>query len=63
MELENINKNQSEMNNTMKTTLGGINSRFDEAEDWISDLEGSRKHPIRIATRKKDVKKKKLKTV
>ena len=30
------------MNNTineMKNTLGGINSRITEAEEWISDLE------------------------
>ena len=35
MEMENIKKNQSEM----KKTLEGINSRVEEAEDQISNLE------------------------
>ena len=41
-ETENIKKNQSEMKNSItkiKSTLGRIN-RLDEAEEWISDLEG-----------------------
>ena len=33
----------SEKNNTLE----GINSRLDEAEDEISDLEDKRKHPSR----------------
>ena len=40
-ELENI-KNQTELKNTvteMKNELEGINSRLNEAEEWISELE------------------------
>ena len=40
-DLEELKKNQPEMNNTiteMKNTLEGINSRITDAE-WISDLE------------------------
>ena len=42
MEIENIKKTQSEMKSTiteMKNTLEGINSRWNEAEVQISDLE------------------------
>ena len=42
MEIENIKKNQSEMKTTiteMKNILQGINSKVDEAEDQIRDLE------------------------
>ena len=45
MEIENIKKHQSEMKTTlteMKDTLQGINSRVDEAEDQIRDLEDER---------------------
>ena len=41
-DLEEWKNKQTEMNNTiteMKTTLEGINSRINEAEEWISDLE------------------------
>ena len=34
-DLEKIKNKQTEMNNT----LGGINSRITEAEEWINDLE------------------------
>ena len=40
--LEELKDKQTEMNNTItetKTTLEGINSRINEAEEWISDLE------------------------
>ena len=40
--MEAINKNQSEMKETLikiKNNLQGINSRIDEAENQISDLE------------------------
>ena len=51
---EAIKKNQSEMENTVtttKNTLEGINSRLDEAEDWIGNLEdkGAEKRTIRAA--------------
>ena len=42
METENIQKNQSEMKNTVikkKNILGEINSRWDETKDLTSDLE------------------------
>ena len=41
-EIENINKSQEEMKNTiseLKNTVEGIKSRLDEAEDRISELE------------------------
>ena len=41
-EIENIKKNQSELKNTiteMKNILEGINSRLEEAKEWISNLE------------------------
>ena len=41
-EIENIKKNQSEMKNStieVKDTLDGVNSRQEEAEKWISNLE------------------------
>ena len=41
-ELENIESNQTELKNTiteMKNTLEGINSRINEAEEWVSQLE------------------------
>ena len=41
-ELEDLVNKQTEMNNTiteMKNTLEGINSRINEAEEWISKLE------------------------
>ena len=40
--LEELKNKQAEMNNTvteMKNTLEGINSRINEAEEWISDQE------------------------
>ena len=40
--IENIKKNQSEVKNTiteMKNILGGFNSRLDDAEEQISNLE------------------------
>ena len=40
----------------MKNILQGINSEVDETENQIKDLEGSRKHPIRTAKRKKNQK-------
>ena len=42
MEIENIKKNEWDMKNIiteMKNTLEGINSKFDETENWISNLE------------------------
>ena len=41
-ELENVKNNQIEMNNMIteiKNTLEGINSRLDDTEEWISELE------------------------
>ena len=41
-DLENIKKNQSEMKNTileMKNSPEGLNSRADDTEDWISELD------------------------
>ena len=41
-EIENINKGQEEMKNTiseLKNTVEGIKSRLHEADDWISELE------------------------
>lgn len=40
--LENINRKQAEIKNSIteiKNTLDGINSRAEEAEEWISNLE------------------------
>ena len=42
-ELENIKKNQSETKNTilgMKKSLEGLNSRVDDTEKWIRELDG-----------------------
>lgn len=44
MEIENIKKNQSEMNTTLtetQNTSERINSRLDKEENQISDLEGT----------------------
>ena len=40
-DLENIQKNQTKMNTIieMNNTLEGINSRLNDAEEWISMLE------------------------
>ena len=41
-DLEKLKNKQTEMSNTiteMKNTLEGINSRKNEAEEWVSDLE------------------------
>ena len=41
-DVEELKRNQTMMKNTineMKTTLEGINSRINEEEEWISDLE------------------------
>ena len=56
MEVENINTNQLEMKYTlteMKTTLQGINSRVDEAEDQIWKIR-KQKIPTRTAKRKRN---------
>ena len=42
-ELENIEKNQTKLKNTIteiikKTTLDGINCRLDDTEEWIYEL-------------------------
>ena len=56
-----IKKIQSEMKNTLieiKNNLQGNNSRVDEAENQINDLEHKEaKKPIRTAKRKKNTKK------
>lgn len=58
-EMETIKGNPSEMKTTiseMKSALEGIN-RVDETEDRITDRGwGSRRHPLRIAARKKNPK-------
>ena len=40
-DIETMNKDQSEIKNAVSeiNKLEGINSRLDEAEDWISDQE------------------------
>ena len=49
---------QSEMKSTIygiiKNTLKGINSRLDEAEDQISELNDDSEHPSRISKRKQE---------
>ena len=39
IEIENIRKYQSEIITELKTILKGFNSRPDEVEEWISELE------------------------
>ena len=39
IEIENIRKYQSEIKTELKTILKGFNSRPDEVEEWISELE------------------------
>ena len=39
IEIENIRKYQSELKTELKTILKGFNSRPDEVEEWISELE------------------------
>ena len=63
-DLSSINKIQSEMKDTLieiKNNLQGNNSRMDEAENQISDMEHKeeKNQPIRITRRKKGSKKKK----
>ena len=44
-DLEELKRNQAMMKNTInenKNTLEGINSRINEAEERVSDLEGKR---------------------
>nr|KAF6418896.1 hypothetical protein HJG63_008894 [Rousettus aegyptiacus] len=55
MKTQNIKRNQSEMKNTITemNILGGINSRLDEAEDRISDLNDKIIAPIRTAVRER----------
>ena len=58
-EIETINKGQEEMKNTiseLKTTVQGIKSRLDEAEDWISELQGK----VEISTQNEQEKEKRL---
>ena len=60
--MEAISKNQSEMKETLikiKNNLQGINSRIDEAENQINDLEHKeeKKHSIRTARGRKELKK------
>ena len=41
-EIKNTRKTQSELNNTIheiKNTLEGTNSRLDDTEEWVSNLE------------------------
>ena len=61
-ELSSIKKTQSEMKDTrieIKNNLQGNNSKADEAENQINDLEHKeeKKHSIRTARRKKNQKK------
>ena len=58
-EIETINKDQDEMNNTiseLKNTVEGIRRRPDEAEDWISELEDK----VKKNTQKEQEKKRRL---
>ena len=57
-DLEKIKNKQTEMNNT----LGGINSRITEAEEWKSDLE-DRMVEITATEQKIEIGMKKMKTV
>ena len=61
-ELENIKKNQTEVKNIiieMKNTLQGINSRWNDTEEWNSELEdkSSGNHWSWTKKRKKNEKK------
>ena len=52
--IETIKKNQSEMKTAIskiKNTLDGINSKFDEAGDWIRNLDNNiaKNHLLRAA--------------
>ena len=56
--LENREKNQSELKNKimeMKNSLEGINSRVDDTEEWISNLD-ERLEEITQAKQKKELK-------
>ena len=58
-EIETINKGQEEMKHTiseLKNTVEGIKSRLDEAEDWISELQGK----VEISTQNEHEKEKRL---
>ena len=57
-DIETINKNQSEMITIpeIKNSLGGINSRLDEADDWISELEDK----MTVSTQRDNEKEKRL---
>ena len=58
-EIETINKDQEEMKKTiseLKNTVEGIKSRLDEAEDWISELQGK----VEISTQNEHEKEKRL---
>ena len=57
-DIETIKKNMSEMYiSEIHNTLGGINSRLEEAKDRISDLEdkGNKKCPGRVLKIKKNI--------
>ena len=59
--IETIKKDQWEVKNAISSinnTLEGLNSRWDEAEDWISDLEDKveKKH-LSSAAKRKEIKK------
>ena len=61
-DIETITKGKSEVKNAvseLNNTVEGINSRLDEPENWISDLEDKveKNHPGRAAKRKKNFKK------
>lgn len=50
-----MGENTAEMKNTiseMENTLDGNKNRLDEAEEWLNDLEASKKHSIRATTAK-----------
>lgn len=54
--LENTRENQLELKNTiteMKNTLEGINSRLNDTENWISNLEGRRLEITQSESKKK----------
>ena len=38
-DLEELTSKQTMINNAIKNSLKGINSRITEAEEWVSDLE------------------------
>ena len=50
-DIETINKDQSEINNTLE----GINSRLDEAQGWISDLENKIGKTIKQSSKEKKI--------